>query len=60
MKDYSELKGLPVKIKNHTDNLKFKDCHVAEIDDCGLIIVGHVITIPPPLFWYACNCFLVR
>ena len=43
MKDYSELKGLLVKRKNHRDGLKFKGCYVAEIDDCGLTILGYCL-----------------
>lgn len=41
MKDYSDLKGKEVKIINHPQKLKFKDCYVTEIDDAGLTIVGH-------------------
>ena len=41
MKDYSKLKGLPVKRANHPNGLEYKDCYVAEIDDCGLTILGY-------------------
>jgi hypothetical protein len=41
MKDYSELKGLPMKMINHEEGANFEDCFVAEIDDCGLTILGY-------------------
>jgi hypothetical protein len=51
MKDYSELKGLKVKYINHFQGLKYKGCYVAEIDDCGLTILGYCMNHkddPPP------------
>jgi hypothetical protein len=44
--DYSELKGLEVKYIKHPQGLKFKDCYVHEIDDCGLTIKGYVLDDP--------------